>query len=174
MKIVPLSAKHDRKEFDCGVDDMNRYLREQARHDTEKDLSRTFVSLGEDDTHITGHYTLALAFLEFENIPQEKRLSRYPAPVALLARLAVDKQSQGQRLGERLLFDAQTRVLELSRSIGIYAMTLDARDESLCAFYAQYDFKSRADNPLRMYKTLSAIRKLNLVTDPLSEGNEPT
>jgi hypothetical protein len=35
------------------------------------------------------------------------------------------------------LFDAQARVLELSESIGLSAMTLDAREESLCAFYAQ-------------------------------------
>lgn len=165
MIIAHLSAKHDRTSFNCGVEDMNRSLREQAKQDAHKGLSRTFVNLADDARMIIGYYTLTLGFLAFENIPQEKRLSRYPAPVALLARLAVDKAFT---IGERLLFDAQARVLELSESIDLYAMTLDAREESLCAFYAQYDFKRRADGPLRMYKTLGAIRKLGLTATPIT------
>lgn len=168
MIIARLAASHDRKAFNCGVEDMNRYLWEQARQDAEKGLSRTFVNLTEDRVRIVGYYTLALGFLAFENIPSEKRLSRYPAPVALLARLAVDSAFKGQGIGERLLFDAQARVLEISQSIGLYAMTLDAREESLVPFYEQYDFKRRADGPLRMYKTLAAIRKLGLTPESLS------
>ena len=34
--VAPLEKAHDRKSFDCGNDDLNRYLREQARQDADK------------------------------------------------------------------------------------------------------------------------------------------
>jgi GNAT superfamily N-acetyltransferase len=167
MIIAHLSDRHNRKIFDCGVDDMNRYLKEQARQDAAKGLSRTFVNLDDDHTTIIGFYTLVMNELSFENIPNEKRLSRYPAPVVLLAQLAVDKAFQGRRIGEHLLYDAQARVIEIAENVGVYAMTLDAREPSLCAYYAQHRFKMRVDGPLRMYKTVTAIRQIGLTAAPL-------
>lgn len=143
---------------------MNRYLKEMARQEAEKGMSRTFVSLGTDRTHITGYYTLVNSFLSFDEVPQERRLSRYPAPVALLAQMAVDQTFQGQGIGKTLLFDAQARARDVSENIGIYALVLDARDESLCAFYQQYDFNRCVGESLRMYKTIKTIRQLGLST----------
>lgn len=168
MVIAHISSLHDRQLFDCGVDDMNRYLREQAKQEADKGMSHTFISLADDGIRIIGYYTLTTGFIDFEHIPQEKRLSRHPAPVVLLARLAVDNAYKGQRIGERLLFDAQARVLEVAETVGIYAMTLDAREDSLCSYYEQFGFKRRADGPLRMYKTMKAIRSLSLVAEPLT------
>ncbi len=168
MILSPLSSKHDRNSFDCGVPEINRYLKEIARQDAEKDMSRTFVSPGDDQIRITGFYTLANSFLSFEEMPQEKKVSRYPAPVALLAQIAVDGNSQGQGIGTTLLFDAQARARDISENIGLHALILDAREESLCAYYEQYDFQRCAGESLRMYKTLTAIRRLNLTTLPLT------
>ena len=117
--IAHLSKRHDRAGFDSGVAEMNIYLRQQARQDAEKGLSRTFVHVADaTSATIQGFYALAFALLAFEEIPHEKRLSRYPAPVALLAQLAVDVRFQKQGLGERLLFDALARADEASGRIG--------------------------------------------------------
>ncbi|MBV9850767.1 MAG: GNAT family N-acetyltransferase [Armatimonadetes bacterium] len=167
MIFAHLAARHDRRAFDCGVEDMNRFLKEQTRQDAERGLSRTLVNLADDGIRILGYYTLALGFLDFDSAPEEKRLSRHPAPVILLARLAVDKDFQAQGVGRRLLYDAQARAVEITERIGLYAMTLDAREERLCAYYERYGFKRRADGPLRMYKTMAAIRKLGLRAAPL-------
>lgn len=75
---------------------MNRYLREQAKQDSDKGLSRTFVNLAEDAQTIIGYYTLALKFLAFENIPQEKRLSRYPAQWLCWHGLLLTSPSKGR------------------------------------------------------------------------------
>ena len=40
--IAPLQKAHDRKSFDCGSEDLNRYLREQARQDAEKRVAAPF------------------------------------------------------------------------------------------------------------------------------------
>ena len=149
---------------------MNRFLREQARQEADKGMSRTFVSLAADSTRIIAYYTLTMGFIDFEHIPQEKRLSRYPAPVVLLAQLAVDNDYKRQGMGERLLFDAQARALEVAEGIGVYAMTLDAREENLCAYYEQFGFRRRADGPLRMYKTIKSIRNLGLTAEPLTSA----
>lgn len=164
MILASLAAQHDRKTFDCGIEAMNRYLKETARQEAEKGMSRTFVSLAADRTRITGYYTLANSSLAFDEIPQEKKISRYPAPVALLAQIAVDQEFQGHGIGRTLLFDAQARTRDVSENIGIYALVLDAREESLCAFYERYEFHRCAGASLRMYKTMKVIRRLDLVT----------
>jgi predicted N-acetyltransferase YhbS len=40
-----------------------------------------------------------------------QKLPRYPMPVALIGRLAVDERARGRRLGEALLIDAFERVV---------------------------------------------------------------
>ena len=57
---------------------------------------------------IMGYYTLSAGSISADDLPLEhkRRLPNYPVPVALLGRLEVDKQYQGQRLGSILLADA--------------------------------------------------------------------
>jgi GNAT superfamily N-acetyltransferase len=62
-----------------------------------------------------------------------KGVGRYPQPVALLARLAVDFEHERQGLGAGLLVDAITRLLSISEDIGcggllIHAEAAEARD----------------------------------------------
>ena len=170
LRLRLLEKRHDRARFDCGVEEMNSYLREQARQDTEKGLSRTFVlTEAPQETQRHGFYTLAFTMLAFEEILQEKRLSRYPAPVALLAQMAVDRRAQGQGLGDLLLLDALARAELASQQIGLYAVVLDAREESLLSFYARYGFERAegASQPRRMYQKMSDIRLLGLTPAPV-------
>lgn len=164
-----LSKKHNRALFDCGVAEMNRYLREIALQDAEKNLSRTFVAIGENQDEIRGFYTLVSRQIAFEEMPNERPKIKYPVPVILLAQLAIDLKCQGQRLGEQLLMDAQARVHEISLQMGVYAMILDARTERLATWYEGYDFKRRDGGPLQMYKSIKAIGKLNLIPLPITD-----
>ncbi len=43
MLIEPLNRQHNRKSFDCGDEEVTRFLREKAMQDQERDLSRTMV-----------------------------------------------------------------------------------------------------------------------------------
>lgn len=110
-----------------------------------------------------GFYTLVSRHIEFDEVRDERPKIKYPIPVVLLAQLAVDLKFQGRRLGERLLMDAQARTHEISVQIGVHSMILDARTEELAKWYESYDFRRRAGGPLRMYKSIKAIRKLNLL-----------
>ena len=166
MIIEPVSRRHDRKLFDCGDDEVNRFLREQALQDHEKDMSRTMVLIDEaDQTRIIGYHTLAMRQVLQEEIPNDKPKIKRSIPVVLLGQLGVDKAHQGHGLGDLLLMDAQARVDEISRRTGIRAMMLDARNERLATWYEQHDLV-RFPGQLRMFKSIAAIRKLNLRTRP--------
>lgn len=169
MVITPLSGQQDRAAFDCGVDSLNQFLKRYARQNAERDLSRTFVAVSPDAARIAGYYTLTLGMVEFSVMPAEK-LPHYPIPVALLGRLAVDRAFQGQRLGERLLFDALARAEEASQRMGLFAVVVDALDEGAYRFYAKYGFKQRADGALRLYMTMKTIRRMGLTVAPLHSG----
>lgn len=171
LRLEFLNRQHDRTGFDCGAAEMNRYLQTQARQDSDKGLSRTFVLVSaEEPTVIRAFYTLTPATLEFAEVPLEKSLSRYPAPVALLAHLTVDSRFQGQRFGVLLLFDALARSEKISRQMGLYAVVLDAREEPLVPFYARFGFRHAegSEKPRRMYLKISEIRALGLIPAPVA------
>lgn len=167
MIVEPISRLHDRRLFDCSDDEVNRFLREQALQDHEKDMSRTMVLIDDavDQTRIIGYHTLAMSQARQEDIPRDRPKIKRSIPVVLLAQLGVDKTFQGRGLGDLLLMDAQARVDEISRRTGIRAMMLDARKERLAKWYEQHDFV-RFPGQLRMFKSIAAICKLNLRTKP--------
>ncbi|HYV05741.1 MAG TPA: GNAT family N-acetyltransferase [Blastocatellia bacterium] len=167
MIIEPISRLHNRKLFDCGDDAVNRFLSEQALQDHEKDMSRTMVLIDDraDPTRIIGYHTLAMRQVRQEDIPKDKPKIKRSIPVVLLGQLGVDKSFQGRRFGEWLLMDAQARIDEISRRTGVRAMMLDARNERLAKWYEQHDFV-RFHRQLRMFKSIAAIRKLNLRARP--------
>ncbi len=75
------------------------------------------------------------------NLPDKviKKLPRYPvAPVALIGRLAVSLDAQGQGLGSSLFINAINRIAQ--NDIAIYAVMVDAKDASAISFYNRHGF----------------------------------
>ena len=108
MKIEIISRTHNRQGFDCGRIDLNLYLQETARQQSEKGISRTFVLVTEENpSEILGFFTLASCEILVEKLPK-KYAKRYPerAPAAKLARLAVAKHMQKKGLGTHMMLDA--------------------------------------------------------------------
>jgi GNAT superfamily N-acetyltransferase len=162
--IEPISRGHDRKGFDCGDEEVTRFLREQALQDHVKNLSRTMVLVNEQGEagRIIGYHTLVMAQVKQAEVPDDRPVIKRAIPVILLGQLGVDKEFQGRGLGEMLLMDAQARVDEVSRRAGVRAMMLDARNERLARWYEQHDF-IRFPGQFRMFKSIEAIRALKLI-----------
>lgn len=150
-----LDATHDRASFDCGLESLNRYLREQASQDVRRRVAACFVALA-DEKRIAGYYTLASASLLLSDLPASigKKLPRYPSvPAVRMGRLAVDLAFKGQGLGGALLADALERS---SRSeIAAYALMVDAKDEAAAAFYRHHGFIALPDSPLTLFLPLA-------------------
>lgn len=54
--IEKLSSHHDRRDFDCGVEDLNSYLRRHSSQHERKGIGRTYVATKDDDAHVVGYY----------------------------------------------------------------------------------------------------------------------
>jgi GNAT superfamily N-acetyltransferase len=166
LLIEPLAREHNRKSFDCGDEEVTRFLREKAMQDHERDLSRTMVLIDSEESpkRIIGYHTLVMTQVKQEEIPNDRPRITRGIPVILLGQLGVDVKYQGRGLGDILLMDVQARTDEISRKVGIRALMLDARNERLAEWYGKHDF-IRFPNSLRMFKRIEAIRTLNLLDE---------
>lgn len=141
FRIEPLSNQHDRSQFLSGSLPLDRYLREQASQDIKRRLATCFVAVGVQSNNLAGFYTLTAASVALSGLAPEiiKKLPRYPVvPAALLGRLAVAQNRQGQGVGGVLLADAMLRIARAE--LGVFAMLADAKDEAAQRFYEHYGF----------------------------------
>jgi ribosomal protein S18 acetylase RimI-like enzyme len=160
--VEPIRKQHLRDSFDCGVPALDEFLRRYARQSEEMALARTFVATKVGDLRVLGYYTMRNGQVEVENLPPEetKRFPKYPVPVVHLARLAVDRTAQGQRLGERLLLDSLERALATSKSVAAYAVEVVAIDDAARRFYIKYGFRELHDDRLHLYMAMKSVATL--------------
>lgn len=146
-----LSANHDRTAFSCGVPALDRYLRELATRDVRRRVSNCFVAL-DASGKIAGYYTFAATSLPLTELPPEQasRLPRYPSfPACLIGRLAVDRQFRGQSLGSQLIVDTIARAMRAEPAI--FALIVDAKNESALSFCEHLGFQRFASRPMTLY-----------------------
>jgi predicted N-acetyltransferase YhbS len=89
-----------------------------------------------------------------------KGLGKYPIPVILLARLAVDISEQGQKLGKGLLKDALLRALSVTESIGARAILVHAKDQNSKAFYQKFGFEPSPLDEFHLYLLMKDVQKI--------------
>ncbi len=108
----------------------------------------------------TDNFSLAPSSIEFQNVPPcvRKGLGRYPVPVILLARLAVDELFQRKRVGESLLLEALQRSLQASQAIGGVAVLVHALDEDARRFYEKYGFEQSPTDPYHLLLLMRDIQ----------------
>jgi len=158
--IEKLSSHHNRRDFDCGVEELNAYLQRYSGQHERKGMGRTYVATEENDLRVFGYYTISSSAVAFDVVPEN--LPRHPVPVALVGRLAVDNIARGQRLGETLLIHALRSAQHAAKIVGIYAVVVEALDESARSFYLNYGFNELNDDRLHLYLPMKAIEKLSI------------
>ena len=165
----PISEEDLAGGFDCGVPELNLYFERHALPNHQRGIGRSFVLRtavqGDEPRRVRGYYTLGMATLAGELLPRKMRshLPRYPLPVTLLGRLAVDLREQGSGLGRVLMGDAFRRVLRISEDVGCFAVAVDAKSEAPQAFYAKLGFFSVGEPgvyPHRMVIRLDDVRSV--------------
>ena len=161
--VEPLGKQHDRSAFSCGVDALDRYLREQAGQDVRRRVAVTFVLCQGKGRQVLGYYTLSALSVEVGAWPEAvaRKLPKYPqVPATLLGRLAVDRLLRGKGAGEHLLMDALRRAFDASREVASVAVVVDAKDDDAISFYRRYGFISLADQVRRLFLPLAVIERL--------------
>lgn len=165
--IAPLAARHDRTAFACGVEALDRYLKQQATQDARRNVASVFVAEEQATGAVLGFYSLSMAAVNLDRLPDDlaRRMPRYPTvPAVRLGRLAVHVDARGQGLGAHLLMDAMAR--SLRSEIAWAAFLVDAKDEAARAFYLRFGFASFADDRSHLYLTRAALKPLFGVRPP--------
>jgi GNAT superfamily N-acetyltransferase len=156
----PVSKRHDREAFDCGETALNEFLRRYARQSHEMGGAKTFLAIDDADRKtVLGYYSLSPASIAYSRAPElvRRRLARYDVPAFRLARLAVDRQVQGQGLGGQLLLSAGKRCLLASAEVGGVALLIDAKNARVAAWYASYGALPLLDAPLSLLLPLTTV-----------------
>jgi len=159
-RIERLDRRHAREGFDCGKHTLNEFLQTLVGQYEKRNLGRTYVALRGDARRVLGYYTLAGGGIEVESLPanQAKKLPRHAMPVVLLARLAVEQSVQGSGLGGFHLRDAMTRSLDISETLGIHTVVVDALDAEAKTFYERFGFMPLTDDAIRLFLPICPIR----------------
>jgi GNAT superfamily N-acetyltransferase len=130
---VALKPEHDLRDFDCGVPELNDWLRQRALKN-ESRFSRTYVVC--EDGRVVAYFSISAGAVERTAAPGRlRRNAPDTIPVSVIGRLAVSREYAGKGLGADLLSDALRRIAAASQSIGIDAVLVQAKDEAAKRFY---------------------------------------
>ena len=157
---VRIARTHAHDGFDCGEPALNDWLARYALPSDAAGSSRVFVTT-ENGTDVVGYYALAAA--EVEPDAATARLAKgqprnRPVPVALLARLAVDREHQGRGVGASLLRHAMVQSIAAAGHVGMRAILVHAKDGKARAWYERWGFERSPTDPLHLVLLMKDIR----------------
>lgn len=160
LTVQELDARrHDRTGFDCGVEVLNRYLKNLAAQHRVKGIATTFVLVDtERPAQILGYYALSAAAIELQKLTEADRkgLPDYPIPAVRIGCLAGSVSARGRGIGELLLQNAIKRVLQARGTLGVFAIVVEAKDAQAEAFYRKYGFRLCDSQSRQWYLPLGA------------------
>lgn len=139
-----IADHHDLAGFDSGQPALDNWLSQHARTVESRRTGRTFVWLQENT--VVAYYTIAAHVIMRESLPRALgRGNPAQIPAVLLARLALDKTCQGQRLGSVLLADALRRIVLATQTVAARFVVVDAVDQAAHGFYQHHGFRAIPD-----------------------------
>lgn len=160
-RIRAFDSNIDAETFYCGQPRLDEYIRRYASQDVRRNVARVFLATPETDSgRLAGFFTLSAGSISCTDLPESlaKKLPRYPVPVALVGRLAVDTHFQGKGLGSILLSDACQKVARASATLAVAGIVADAKNDAAATFYRHYGFLNLPGQPGRLLLPAKAFR----------------
>ena len=153
----PLAERHETQGFNSGEASLDEWLRRRARANQVAGASRTYVVC--EESRVVGYYALAAGAVTVESAPGRFRGNMPdPIPIAVLARLAVDRRWQGKGLGGAMFRDAARRVVNAADAIGIRGIVVHAISVEAKEFYLALGFEPSPREPMMLLVTLADVR----------------
>ena len=141
LTIEILNSEHYLQNFDCGNEDLNEFLKEDALNNQNERLSVTRLVFADED--LAGFFTITPDTLHKGRVNISDKIIDYPYekyPAIKLARPAVDKAFQHKGIGRELLISFFATANFLSLKSGGRYLTVDAKS-SAYGFYERFGFK---------------------------------
>lgn len=158
--IIKMTASHDIHSFNSGSIELNRFLKKYALLNQQSENSQTYVAC--HGKLVAAYYTLTVGSVLHANAPTriKKHQPKYPIPVMILARLAVDLKFQGMGLGKALLKNALQRTAQAADIAGIRALLVHAKDDNAIRFYQYFNFDQSPINPKQLFLVMKDIKHI--------------
>jgi GNAT superfamily N-acetyltransferase len=158
--IEKLRREHLLDGFDCGKEELNRFLKRQAWNNQQSHSAQTYVLA--KNLVVRGYYSLAAGSVTHDEATErvKKGLARHPVPIILLARLAVDVSLQGKGIGPALLKDALLRAASAADTIGARAVLVHAKDDNAKGFYEHFTFEPSASDPYHLLLIMKDLLRI--------------
>ncbi len=152
--VEALTDTHQLDSIDCGIETLDRWLRQSARVAAASGTAATYVLCR--NQRVVGYYALAMSAVEHAQATSRLRRGMPdPVPVVLLARLALNRSEHGQSLGGHLLVDALARCIRGGNEFGARAVIVDAISPDAAAFYRHFGFHDLDEQ--RLWRRLTDI-----------------
>lgn len=159
----PLADHHGVGDFTCASTEQTDWLRRYAQQSASTGTTRVFVVTEINSPRVVAYYAWSMAQIEPVGAPARlmRGAGRYPQPIALLARLGVDRAHEGHGLGAALLQDVFARLLELSDRIGCRGLLVHAESQQAREFYLHLvpEFTSSPTDALHLVLLMKDIRR---------------
>jgi GNAT superfamily N-acetyltransferase len=153
----PLADHHDIGDFSSSEVSLDDWLRRRARANQVSGATRTYVVC--EGKRVIAYYVLASGVVTVESAPGRfRRNMPNPIPVAVLGRLAVQRDWQGRGMGRALFRDAARRVAHAADAIGIRGIVVHAISKEAKDFYMKLGFDPSPREPMTLMVRLSDIR----------------
>jgi GNAT superfamily N-acetyltransferase len=136
-----LTEAHDSSTFDSGEPVLDDWLRQRAWDNQQTAASRTYVVCAEESLKVVGYFALSMGqILAQEATGAMRRNMPRHIPAVVLARLAIDRASQGKGLGRALIADVVRRSLRASQEAAARLLIVHAISPAAEAFYVHHGF----------------------------------
>ena len=135
MQLIPLTPDFPLVAFDCGDDDLNKFLLNDAKPAQELRIANTFI-VEADDGHIAAYFCLLNDKISKSEVigsrwkkirssfPRDKQFSSYPS--VKIGRFAVSLDFRGLNVGSAMM-DMLVNKLQVERSVSAFHyITVDA------------------------------------------------
>ncbi len=154
----PLTANHLLDGFECSETSLDEWLKRRALANHLNGASRTFI-VADQTGRVFGYYAMAAGAVSHQVATGAVRRNMPdPVPVMVLARLAVDQQAQGIKLGSALLQDAVNRAVAVSQNAGVRALLVHALHDRAKQFYEHYGFQVSPQHPMTLMLRLNVVK----------------
>ncbi len=136
-----LADGDDLSGFDCGVDELNTWLREQARRAHRQRIARIYVWVDEAEQQtVVAYAAVQPTQLTAADLTRGAAGGHSRVPGYLIARLGLHRDLQGHGLGAQLLLGTLEVCVDASAVGGGRIIVVDPIDAAATTFYEKYGF----------------------------------
>ena len=141
MRLVPLTPDYPLTGFDCGDEDLNKFLLDDAKPSQELRIANTFI-LEADDGRIAAYFCLLSDKVSKDEVigsrwkkvrsrfPKGKQFRSYPS--VKIGRLAVSLDFRGQNVGSDMMDKLVKKLQSERNALAFFSPSGDSMSDTSC------------------------------------------